>query len=154
MTYVFDSGPLITIFDNYYPETFPSFWSKFNQHIQDSRIVSVRAVRGELKERGDALSDFVGKHNIFSTPTNEETDFVATIFKVRHFMALINRASRLKGKEVADPYVIAHAKIISGCVVTQERYKPNAAKIPNVCERFDIDCLSLKEFMKREGWVF
>lgn len=155
MTYVFDSGPLITIFNHYYLENFPSFWNNFDKYVQNNRIMSVRAVREELRVRGDALSAFVNdKNHIFYTPTDAETSFVATIFKNKHFTGLINQKERLLGKEVADPYVIAKAKIIGGCVVTQELYKPNAAKIPNVCQHFEILCVSLEEFMKQEGWVF
>ncbi len=154
MIYVFDSSPFINAFNHYYPETFLTFWKNFFQYIEDDRIVSVRSVKTELKDRGDALSDFVKKYDIFTMPTDEETDFVATIFSNGHFRELISQKARLSGKEVADPYVIAKAKIINACVVTQEKHKPNAAKIPNVCEHFSISCVNLEEFMKQEGWVF
>lgn len=154
MIYVFDSGPFINVFNHYYPENFPSFWEKFNQYVQDNRIVSVRAVKAELINREDVLSDFVKNHDMFTMPTNEETAFVATIFENTHFTGIINQKARLLGREIADPYVIAKAKIMNACVVTQEKYKLNAAKIPNVCESFDIPCVSLEEFMKQEGWAF
>jgi hypothetical protein len=41
-----------------------------------------------------------------------------------------------------------------GTVVTNERLKDNAAGLPNVCEKFEIPCLDLEEFMKREYWIF
>ncbi len=154
MIYVFDSGPFITVFNHYYPDNFPSFWEKFNHYVQDGDIVSVRSVKTELSNRGDALSDFVKKHDIFTTPTDEETAFVATIFANKHFTNLISQKAILLGKEIADPYVIAKAKIADACVVTQEKLKPNAAKIPNVCDHFKIPCVDLEGFMKREGWTF
>ena len=40
------------------------------------------------------------------------------------------------------------------CVVTEEIYRPNAAKIPNVCEYFNIECINLQQLMIREGWQF
>ena len=118
MIYVFDSGPFINIFNHYYPEQFPSFWERFDEYIDNGTIVSVRAVRKELEDRGDRLSDFVKQHNIFTMPTNEETNFIATIFQNRHFEYLISEKARLIGKEVADPYVIAKAKIF-GCLCCQ-----------------------------------
>ena len=154
MIYVFDSGPLIDIFNHYYPKQFPSFWERFNEYIDNGTIVSIRAVRKELEERGDKLSDFVKEHNIFTMPTNEETRFVATIFQNRHFEHLISEKARLTGKEVADPYVIAKAKISGACVVSQEKFKENAAKIPNVCKYFEIPCIDLKTFMENEDWSF
>ncbi len=43
--------------------------------------------------------------------------------------------------------IIACAKIQGGTVVTEEQLKPNAAKIPNVCEHFKIPCINLETFM-------
>lgn len=72
-----------------------------------------------------------------------------------HFQALIRQKERLQGKPVADPFVIAKAWTMeNGCVVTQEVKKPNAAKIPNVCEHFGIPCLNLEAFMENEKWRF
>ncbi len=87
-------------------------------------------------------------------PTDEETAFIATIFQNRHFEYLLSKQAQLTGREVADPYVIAKAKILGGCVVTEEKFKENAAKIPNVCKEFEIPCVNLKTFMKNESWFF
>jgi len=68
---------------------------------------------------------------------------------------LIRKKEQLQGKPVADPFVIAKAQALAeGCVVTQEIKKPNAAKIPNVCEHFGIPCLNLEAFMENEKWRF
>ena len=58
------------------------------------------------------------------------------------------------GKPVADPFVIARAKISGACVVTQEKKTDNAAKIPNVCDHFGIRCINLEGFMEKESWKF
>ena len=92
--------------------------------------------------------------NIFIQPSPEELAFIAEIFKVKHFQMLVRTAERLEGKPVADPFVIAKAKIIQGCVVTDEKLKPNAAKIPNVCEYFGVAYRNLEGFMERENWTF
>lgn len=60
----------------------------------------------------------------------------------------------LVGDPAADPFVIARAKIIGGCVVTEEKLKPNAAQIPNVCDHFGIDCTNLEGLIEAEGWQF
>jgi len=67
---------------------------------------------------------------------------------------LIGQKAILKGTPVADPFVLALAKAREGTVVTQERYKPKAAKLPNVCEHFQVPCHNLETFMKVEGWTF
>ncbi len=72
------------------------------------------------------------------------------VFKGR----LISKKARLQGKEVADPYLIAKAKVLNICVVTEEKLKDNAAKIPNVCQNFDVCCMNLEQFMQKERWSF
>jgi hypothetical protein len=100
---------------------------------------------------------------MISTPTGAELLFVAEIFKIRHFQGLIGAQQRLKGTPVADPFVIACARINQATVVTEEGWqhagkslalKPNAAKIPNVCAHFKIPCIDLEEFMHQQGWTF
>jgi hypothetical protein len=156
MIYVFDSSPLIVLFRHYYPDRFPSLWENFDALVLEHRIISVREVRKELEGYGDRLSDWVkGHREFFLTPTTDEFNFVNEIFKITHFQMLIRKKERLNGKPVADPFVIAKAKIQEeGCVVTQEVKKPNAARIPNVCEHFDVPCLNLEAFMENEKWRF
>jgi len=156
MIYVFDSSPLIDLFRYYYPDRFPSLWENFDALVLERRIISVREVRNELDGYGDRLSDWVKDHReLFSTPTTDELSFVAEIFKVAHFQMLVRKKERLQGKPVADPFVIAKAQALAeGCVVTQEIKKPNAARIPNVCEHFGIPCLNLEAFMENEKWRF
>ncbi len=80
--------------------------------------------------------------------------FVQEIFSVACFQAVISRKNILNGKPVADPFVIAKAKVISGIVVTNEANKPDGNKIPNICEKFSISCVNLEKFMEVEGWIF
>ncbi len=54
----------------------------------------------------------------------------------------------------ADPFVIAKAAVNGFSVVTMEHLRENAAKIPNICNHFDIPWMSLEEFMEAEGWQF
>ena len=160
MIYVFDSDTLIDLFRHYYADRFPSLWESFDVLVLKHRIISVREVKNELVGYGDRLSVWVKDHGgIFLTPAADELAFVAEIFKVPHFQTLIRKKERLQGKPIADPFVIAKAQALEGrleegCVVTQEVKKPNAARIPNVCEHFGIPCLNLEAFMENEKWRF
>jgi hypothetical protein len=80
--------------------------------------------------------------------------FIAEIFSIKNFRNLVSEKAILKGNPVADPFIIACAKIRSGCVVTEEAFKPNAPKIPTVCQHFSIDCTNVQVLMEREGWKF
>ena len=153
--YVFDSNALIDLFKHFYLKRFPSLWKRFDGSVASGNLISVREVFNEIEGHGDRLSQWARDHrNFFQQPSPEELAFVAEIFKVTHFQALISKQARLEGKTVADPFVIAKAKVHNGCVITQEIKKPNAARIPNVCEHFGVDCLNLEGFMEREDWTF
>jgi hypothetical protein len=156
MKYVFDSGSLINLFRHYYPERFPTLWEKFNTLVSKGELTSVREVFNEIGSSEDPLGTWAKeqKNVLFLESTVEELKFVAQIFQVKHFQAMIRKQERLKGKPVADPFVIARAKISGACVVTQEKKTENAAKIPNVCDYFGIRRTNLEGFMKEENWTF
>ncbi len=79
---------------------------------------------------------------------------MAEIFKVSHFQQLVGEEQRLKGQYVADPWVVACAKVCNGIVVTEEAVKEHAAKIPNVCSHFKIEFTDVRGFLDRNGWKF
>lgn len=154
--YVFDTSPLSTLFKNYYRRRFPSLWERFDGLVGDGRIISTREVRREcLDGPVEALRDWAdGLDDFFHTPGAAEGAFVAQIYAVPHFQQNIEQRKLLKGGRNADPFVIAKAGTEERGVVTMEEFKPNGAKIPNICERFGVECLSLEQFMEREGWEF
>ena len=156
MKYVFDSDSLIDLFKHYYPERFPTLWEQFDALVSGGELISVREVFNEIGSSEDSLGTWAKeqKNILFLETTVEEFKFVAEIFQVRHFQAMIRKQERLKGKPVADTFVIAGAKILNAYVVTQEKKTDNAAKIPNVCDHFGIPCINLEGFMEKENWTF
>ena len=156
--YVFDSSALMHLFDYYYESRFPTLWDRFYYSVNIGQIISVREVRNEIgghhnKER--RINQWAKQNaTLFTTPTYEEMQFVQEIFKIEHFQIIISRKNLLLGRPVADPFVIAKAKIIDGTVVTNEANRPNGAKIPNICERFNVKCVDLEKFMEIEKWSF
>lgn len=157
MKYVFDSDIFINMFKYYYPQRFPSFWERFDKYIEDGLICSVREVKNEIINNDDDLAKWVKNNSsIFHSPKKAELLFITEIFKVKngHFQQVISKKSQYKAGPVADPFVVAKAKVESLCVVTAEKYKPNSAKIPNICEYFNIECTDLEGFLEKEGWIF
>lgn len=156
MKYVFDSGPLIDLFRHYYPSRFPTLWEKFHALVLGEEFISVREVYNEINSRKDMLASWAkkDKDKLFSQPTVEEFLFVREIFQVQHFQAMIRKKERLLGRPVADPFVIARAKVLNCQVVTTEVFRENSGKIPNVCKYFSVQCTNLEGFMEQEGWTF
>ncbi|NJN38451.1 MAG: DUF4411 family protein [Acaryochloridaceae cyanobacterium CSU_3_4] len=156
MIYVFDTSSLVVL-KNFYPNNFPTLWEQWNSLVAEGTVVSVREVKEELANRSDSdvIDQWAKKHkSIFLLPSPKETEFVRNIFSVSHFQALVSQQSIWKGTPVADPFVIAAAAVRSGTVVTEESLKPNAAKIPNVCQHFGVHCINLEGFMNQQDWSF
>lgn len=156
MIYVFDTSSLSKL-KHFFPGVFKSVWTGLDTLVLSGRLISTREVWNEI-ERFDVDAHTnkwlkLRKH-LFTTPTGPELQFVVQIFKIPHFQALIGEKQRLTGTPVADPFVIACAKVRGGTVVTEERLKPHAAKIPNVCKHFSVPCMDLETFMQQQGWSF
>ena len=162
MIYIFDSCALITMFYHYYESRFPTLWNSFNKMVSDGNIISVKEVFREItyrpslpKKQADRLLNWAKNNKEIFKPTDEtEGDFIKEIFKIEHFRQIISVKEIKRGFPVADPFVIARACTYQGCVVTEEIFKPNGAKIPNICNHFKIGCVNLENFMKKENWVF
>lgn len=156
MIYVFDTSSLSKL-KHFYPGVFKSVWNGLDELVIQNQLISTKEVWNEM-ERGNPdqyTNEWLKERKeIFTIPSAAELRFVAEIFKISHFQALIGEQQRLKGTPVADPFVIACAKINQGTVVTEERFKPNAAKIPNVCQHFQIPCIDLEKFMQQQDWSF
>jgi hypothetical protein len=157
MKYVFDNNTLSAIFKHYFYDRFPSFWEKFNELKVNREIISVREVRREIEflKRDDNLDEWLKNNtDFFEDPSVEELEFITKIYNVQHFHQNLENKKLLKGGPFADPFIIAKAKINNATVVSQEKYKKNAAKIPNICEYFNIDCINLEGFLTKENWKF
>lgn len=165
MIYVFDTSSLRSL-QHFYPSVFNAIWAGLDTLIQQQNLISTREVWNEIEGQAitaDLLAWAKQNKQIFTTPDTAELQFVAQIFQIPHFQSLIGEQQRLKGTPVADPFVIACAKIKGGTVVTEEGWdrssltlspKPNAAKIPNVCQNFSLPCTNLEGFMQQQGWSF
>ncbi|WP_321922229.1 PIN domain-containing protein [Burkholderia sp. BCC1998] len=165
MIYVFDTSSIRSL-QHFYPRVFRSIWDGIERLVGQRRLISTREVLNEIERQAvsaDVLAWVRSNRSLFTTPNADELRFVAAILKIRHFQALIGQQQRLKGTPVADPFVIACARVRQGTVVTEEGWlragdglapKPHAAKIPNVCAHFEIPCIDLEEFMHQQDWQF
>ncbi|MBW8035663.1 MAG: DUF4411 family protein [Planctomycetes bacterium] len=152
MMYVFDTNVFISL-GMYYPSRFPTIWKHINNLVGNDKLVSTREVFKELDQNcaDEHIEIWANKYkNIFLIPTNEECAVVAEIFRRRQHQDLVKRNRIQRGMPVADPFVIALAKVKNGCVVTQE--SPN--RMPAVCENIGVDCINLEQFLGREDLAY
>jgi len=157
MRYIFDTNSLSNVLNHYYPNRFPTFWEKFNKMIDDKKVISVREARFELQTRfDDIIIDQFKEYNanFFEDPSVEELTFITEIYSIPHFQQNLDRKKLLQGGYFADPFIIAKAKIKAAIVVSEEEFRSNSARIPNICECFDIKCVKLEGFLIKEDWRF
>lgn len=156
MSYVFDTGPLSMLFRNFFRSVFPTLWENFDRLIKEEEIISVREVLREIEDGPlPSLTSWARTNSdFFALPTPEEAAFITRIYSVPHFHQNIEQQKLLKGGHMADPFVIAKAQVLERTVVTTELFKPNSAKIPNICRHFVVPCMTLQEFMEEQNWRF
>lgn len=153
--YTLDTSVISALHRNYYRSRFVTLWKQFDAMVEEGRFTSTREAWRELEDLGgDPLDWARANPNLFTVPDAKEGAFVAGIYAVEHFQANIERQKILRGGRNADPFLIARAASIGATVVTMEQIKPNAAKIPNICDHFKVPCLDLRGFMEKEDWVF
>jgi len=154
--YIFDTSSFIVL-GHYFPDVFTSLWEGFDGCVGDGSVVSCREVYRELDNNNSSnhLSDWIEENkSIFLEPTPEELVAVAAFFQDSQYRNLIRSKQVLKGTPVADPFIIAAAQLKEATVVTQESFKPNAARIPTLCKELGIRCIDLQGFMLDQGWRF
>ena len=154
--YIIDSNSLIYL-GKFFPSRFPSLWKHIEELTKNGRLFSVRECRQEIDSYGenDHIKQWAKAHSeIFLPASSAETQCVGQIFAVKHFGQLISENAILKGKPVADPFLIAAAKVNNSVLITEELWKENAAKIPNICKHFGIPHIKLEEFMAAENLSF
>ncbi|MCC7633622.1 PIN domain-containing protein [Stenotrophomonas rhizophila] len=156
MIYVFDTASFSKL-KHYYPGVFATLWAGLDSMVKAGTLLSTKEVKRELQngEPDQHVDAWVSANgHIFTTPTAQELQIVSSILAISHFQSLIGEKQRLKGTPVADPFVIAAAKARAGTVVTEELFKMNSAKMPNICEYFNVPCTNLEGFMALQGWTF
>jgi len=120
-------------------------------------MASVREVKKEIEylKRGDYLEAWTRENSVFfHDPTVPEMALITKIYSNKHFKQNMDKRKFLLGGPFADPFLIAKAMSNHSILITQEQYKENSARIPNICSYFGIECIDLQGFLQKEKWKF
>ena len=151
--YIFDTNVFGSL-AFYYPKRFPTIWKRIDELAECGILRSVREVQREIESNcpSEHIEAWVrSHHNVFMTPNDDEGRIVAGIFRKEQYRALVKRENILKGLPVADPFVVAAAKIHGARVVTQESLKIGGARIPTLCRELNVECMGLEGFLESEN---
>ena len=152
MKYVIDTNALRTFFRFYYRQVTPELYDNLDKMIKNSELISVKEVYNEMERQhqrdSDILKELKNIKHIFLEPTNEEEiNIVQDIYKNINFRNNIKEKNILNGRPVADAFLVAKAKIENAVLITSEKFSPNAAKIPNMCEKYDVKYINYEQFL-------
>jgi hypothetical protein len=149
-----DTSALIDGLERYYPEhNFPALWAEVDKLIHARRFVISEEVLDEAQRKTLAAKDWC--------EARKGTIVVATdaaiALEVRRILQLHpNLVKGMKGRNRADPFVVAVASLSGATVVTGEGSDGTAdrPKIPYVCAQLGVPSIRLTDLIRLEGWIF
>ena len=160
--YCTDTSALIELHATYGSDVFVSLWQNVAGLVKEGRLMAPREVLREIEKKDDDLLKWVKKHRkIFREQEIEQIQRAQEILS--HFPKLIDPAKEIPD---ADPFVVALAIIENTkrqdtlfkgqcIVVTQEKSsRGTRPKIPDVCQHYGIECISVAGLFRKEGWKF
>jgi hypothetical protein len=163
--YCLDANVLIQAWQKYYaPEICTDYWEILNELGKQGRIFIAEEVKNEIvviddkEKKEDDLSKWLKRSSI---PVHKATENVIkcwqNIIQANSLHKLL--VDNVKGRSLADPWVISHALDKKATVVTKESpiISLNAKKpvtIPNVCDNMGVRWIDDFAFVKEIGLKF
>lgn len=153
-TYSVDTSALIDGLERYYPEeAFPGLWRNVDGLVDEGRFKISEEVWEEVQQRDAIVKQWCEPRlNRIVVPTTAEVAAEVQAVLTNHERLVMN----MKGRNRADPFVIAVARLQHGTVVTGEGSDGTASrpKIPFVCAALGVPCVRFLEVIRSEEWVF
>ncbi len=147
------ASALLDGWNRYYPrDVFPALWQKIEGMINDQHIVATEEVLFELAKKADDIHKWAKKLDGFFVPIDNPIQVEVTSLLSKY----PNLLKALQGRSGADPFVIALAKVNNLKIVSGEQRSGsmNKPKIPDVANAENLECLSLMDFIREQGWTF
>ena len=149
--YLIDTNVFRPLYNFIYDDVFPEIWDGISILIEQNKFVSVAEVKKEydyqLSHRSAAVAFSKENSHLFLKPGPEDAYMLREIYKIPEFQL---KPKEIKNKKShADAFLVAKAKVLNGCVVTDESPRSKEpAKIPNICMHFGVNCMTMHEFMR------
>lgn len=160
--FLIDSNSLITPYKMYYPFDFArKFWDQLYEKIENQEVVMLDLVKQELVKGDDDLSEWVSSIDNELILDRRDPNILSNYGEVLAHLqvsGLYQEKALVAWSQahIADPWLIATARTYGFTIITLE--KPNgglkaqnkvgSAKIPDVCNAFDVQCKDLFYMMR------
>jgi hypothetical protein len=151
--YVLDANCFIEPWNKFYSyEFFAAFWDSFLKNSCQQKIVLIQEeIYDEILKKDDELNNWIKKQGFKIVKTDPEIVRIAASIQNQ----FPNLVKEVKGRSLADPFVIALAKQEGATVVTlEDKGSEKNPKIPFVCHSLKIKSVDLFAFIKEQGIKF
>jgi len=135
----------------YPPDTFPTFWEKLDEAIDEEILIAPVIVLTELEKKDDDIYKWAKERHSLFRPLDADLQQIQT--------EIVNRFPRLtiqvKNRSLADPWVIALAQFTQCPVVSMENPGSDSRpRIPDVCGQLGIGHINVVELIRALEWRF
>ena len=155
--YIFDTSSISEL-HHFYPSRFPTLWENIDEMVNSGVIYSIKEVRRELENCSKENYDIHKRENVkvvfYEDLSEEDFRIVTEILSHKGNQELVHKKSINRGTPCADPFLIAKAESTNSVLVTEEQYVRGGLKIPTICEKRNIRCINLVQFMEEQKWSF
>lgn len=152
--YSVDTSALIDGLERYYPEdSFPALWANVDALIREGRFFFSEEVWEEIQSRDAVVRDWCdGRKDRMIVPTEAPVAVAVQSILQAHPRIVMN----MKGRNRADPFVVAVAQMRGAIVVTGEGSDGTESrpKIPYICGQLSVQCVRFLDVIRMEGWSF
>ena len=163
--YLIDTNIYIDSYDRYYRnEFFPTYWEHLS-NILNEHVIIPKIVKDEIT-KSPWFQDWLNRH--YTDNYLNHKDYSEQWQAVLNFVqscglykesALTNQDKGWADENTADPWIIAMAKEMHLTIVSEEQKIPNlgqgvkvrVAKIPDICEKLNVRCITRNEFFGEIG---
>ena len=135
---------------DYPPDVVPGLWECFEDLIHEGRMHASKEVLLEIERKADDVYDWCKAQKGLWIPLD-----AATVVQAQAILsAFPDFVKTGTGRNQADPFVIALAKVHGYTVVTWEKGgSKSKPRIPYICDEFGVPCTNLIGMAKAEKWV-
>lgn len=159
-TYVADTSALINLQEkfDYNNPVFKAIWEEVEELILNDSFITIDFVENEI------IDDYLGKEDFlvkWIKSFKRKKKFVKNcdesvineaklIINAEYNTGFLKKVKLEKGKDEADPYLIAFCKLNGYKLISDEK-KLVTNKIPEVAKKNGVKCISLYDFFEERG---
>lgn len=153
MIYILDTNIIRTLL-NFFPKKgkrFEEVWETIDKKIRTGEFVSADECYNELarqfSDKTEQYQWFHGHKDMFKNPDDKESVIISKLLLNPKMRETVHHKNILENRPSADVYIVAKAKALGATVVTAEKFKPNSAQLPNLCDELGVKYISYDDFM-------